>query len=171
MTQSHIPLKKGLDPLAQRFKWIPQFMVNMSGESINRDECRTPMQWNTEQNSGFTKAVPWLPINNNYTETNVKASLANENSLLNFYKNMLKYRSNTSAFQTGKLAIDHARSNKKIFAYYRIAENEKYLILLNMSKKTIEVKDTAGEVILSTHSETPKTTMRPHEGRIVKISE
>jgi oligo-1,6-glucosidase/alpha-glucosidase len=170
MTQSHIPLKKGLDPLAQRFKWIPQFMVNMSGESINRDECRTPMQWNTEQNSGFTKAVPWLPINNNYTETNVKTSLANENSLLNFYRNILKYRNNTTALQTGKLAIDHSRSNKKIFAYYRITENEKYLILLNMSEKTIDVI-TAGEVILSTHSETPKTTMRPYEGRIVKISE
>jgi len=171
MTQSSIPLKKGLDPLAQRFKWIPQFMVNMSGESINRDECRTPMQWNAQENSGFTKATPWLPVNKNYTERNVKALLADEKSLLNLYRRILKFRNYTDALQIGKIEIDYAISNKKILAYYRFTNDEKYLILLNMTKKHIDLKNTVGEIMLSTHLEIPKTTMRPFEGRIVKLFE
>jgi oligo-1,6-glucosidase/alpha-glucosidase len=171
MTQSYIPLKKGLDPLAQRFKWMPQFLVNMSGESINRDECRTPMQWTAETNAGFTTATPWLPVNKNYTETNVKASSANENSLLNFYKKALKTRNNITAFQKGILEIDTENCNKRIFAYYRITDNEKYLVVLNMSKKQTSINSIVGRTILSTHNETTVTKMRPYEGRIIKISE
>jgi glycosidase len=171
ITQSYIPLKKGLDPLAQRFKWMPQFLVNMSGESINRDECRTPMQWTAETNAGFTSATPWLPVNKNYIETNVKASSANENSLLNFYRKALKTRNNITAFQKGILEIDTENYNKRIFAYYRIIDNEKYLVVLNMSKKQTSINNIAGRTILSTHNETTVTKMRPYEGRIIKISE
>jgi oligo-1,6-glucosidase/alpha-glucosidase len=171
MTQSKIPLKKGLDPLAQRFKWIPQFMVNMSGESINRDECRTPMQWNSTDNSGFSAGTPWLPININYTEINVKELNANNYSLLNFYRKALEFRNQTNTLRSGKLEIDYIRSNKKLLAYYREKENEEYLILLNMSNKSIYLKDSTGEMMLSTHTEISQKKMRPYEGRIMKLSD
>lgn len=48
-----LPLKTGKDPLAQRYRSIPQFMVNWTGQSLNRDECRTPVQWDTTENAGF----------------------------------------------------------------------------------------------------------------------
>ncbi len=172
MTQSYIPLKKGLDPLAQRFKWVPQFLVNMSGESINRDECRTPMQWTADMNAGFTTGTPWLPVNKNYAETNVKAAFSNENSLLNFYRKVLKVRNHTDALQTGLLKIDADKCTKRILAFYRITDKEKYLVLLNMSKKPFRIKSVAGKVLLSTHSNnSAETIMRPYEGRIIKISE
>lgn len=173
MTQSYIPLKKGLDPLAQRFKRIPQFLVNMSSESINRDECRTPMQWTTEKNAGFTTGTPWLPVNENYIETNVKSAFSNDNSLLNFYRKTLKVRSHINALQTGTLEIDTNKCTKRIVAYYRIANEEKYLVLLNMSKKQVTVSNISGKVLLSTHgnNNAVETTMRPYEGRIVKVSE
>jgi oligo-1,6-glucosidase/alpha-glucosidase len=174
MTQSYIPLKQGLDPLAQRFKWMPQFLANMSSESINRDECRTPMQWTAETNAGFTNATPWLPVNINYTETNVKTTTENENSLLNFYKKALKIRNNTNAFQNGILEIDTEKSSKRIFAFYRLTDSEKYLIVLNMSKKHTSINHLKGKIILSTRNDINDITtkkMRPYEGRIVKISE
>ena len=63
-----LPLKTGKDPLAQRYKSIPQFMVNWSGQSLNRDECRTPMLWDTTPSAGFSSGVPWLPIPDSFPE-------------------------------------------------------------------------------------------------------
>ena len=53
----------------------------------NRDNARTPMQWDDSVNGGFTEGQPWFPVNPNYKTINVKAQLSNEHSVLNFYKN------------------------------------------------------------------------------------
>ena len=57
-----------------------------------RDGCRAPMQWNASANAGFSTAQPWLPLHPDYHERNVEAQLADENSLLNFYKQLLAIR-------------------------------------------------------------------------------
>ncbi|MEG2453884.1 MAG: alpha-glucosidase, partial [Clostridia bacterium] len=57
----------------------------------SRDNARTPMQWSAEKNAGFTTAEkPWFLINKNYTEVNVADSLNDKNSLLNYYKSLLR---------------------------------------------------------------------------------
>ena len=53
----------------------------------NRDNARTPMQWDDSVNGGFTEGQPWFPVNPNYKTINVKEQLSNEHSVLNFYKN------------------------------------------------------------------------------------
>ena len=52
----------------------------------NRDNARTPVQWNDEKNAGFTTGIPWLMVNPNYTKINVAAQETDENSVLAFYK-------------------------------------------------------------------------------------
>lgn len=52
----------------------------------NRDNARTPMQWDDSVNGGFTEGQPWFPVNPNYKTINVKEQLSNEHSVLNFYK-------------------------------------------------------------------------------------
>jgi len=94
--------------------------------------------------------------------------------LLNFYKKALKIRNNTTAFQNGILEIDTEKSSKRIFAFYRLTDSEKYLIVLNMSKKHTSINHLKGRTILSTHNDINDIAtkkMRPYEGRIVKISE
>ena len=56
--------------------------------AVSRDNSRTPMQWDDSINSGFTEGKPWINVNENYKEINVKAQLKDEKSILNFYKNM-----------------------------------------------------------------------------------
>ena len=53
---------------------------------------RTPMQWDSSENSGFTTGKPWIKINKNHKYINVKDQLKDENSILNFYKKMINIR-------------------------------------------------------------------------------
>ena len=53
----------------------------------NRDNSRTPMQWNNSTNGGFTEGKPWFPVNPNYKDINVAHQLEDEHSVLNFTKN------------------------------------------------------------------------------------
>ncbi len=52
----------------------------------NRDNSRTPMQWNNQTNSGFSEHSPWFPVNPNYKAINVAEQQQDPNSILNFYK-------------------------------------------------------------------------------------
>lgn len=168
-----IPLKQGKDALAIQNKKIPQFLVNMSIETINRDECRTPMLWATEDNAGFcdTSVKPWLPIANNFKSINVNTQYSNPDSQLNFYKKVIRLRKNTPALQEGSLEIADDLCNKKIFAYYRILDNKKYLILLNMSKSVVTPPAINGKLLLTTHPKNDNTWLKAYEGRVLLVSE
>lgn len=152
--QSNIPLKKGKDPMADRLKWIPQFLADLSSEAINRDGCRTPMLWNGDKKAGFTTAInPWLPVTENCSNLTVHQQMADSTSLLNFYKSLLAFRKSVPALHSGSLTIAEEFCDHDVFAYYRIYENEKYLVVLNMSKlikKTILPK---GKVIFTLNAE------------------
>lgn len=59
---------------------------------FSQDNARTPIQWEASLNAGFSSSTPWLPVNPNYTEINVAAQENDENSLLAFYKELIKLR-------------------------------------------------------------------------------
>ncbi len=165
-----LPLKTGLDPLAQRYKSIPQFMVNWTGQSLNRDECRTPMQWDTTANAGFTLGEPWLPVADNFKAKNVEVEANDSNSLLNFYRRIIQFRNENPVLQKGTLTIDEGLSSGKLFAFYREFESEKYLVLMNFSKREFKLENLSASVVFSTHSELDHGVLQPLEGRILKLT-
>src|SRR6185312_3978694 len=116
-----IPLKQGKDAIARQHDWIPQPLVDRSVEILNRDECRTPMLWNSKPNAGFCHHAtePWLPVAENFTEINVEKQMADPHSLLSFYKKVIRLRKETPALHEGSLEIAHDQCSKKILAYYR----------------------------------------------------
>ena len=59
---------------------------------MSRDNARTPMQWNTQPHAGFTEGTPWMQENQNYREINVQEQLGREDSLLNFYKQLIRLK-------------------------------------------------------------------------------
>ena len=63
-----------------------------AASAFSRDNARTPVQWNTEKNAGFTTGIPWLEVNPDYKEINVESQLTDSNSLLSFYKKMTALR-------------------------------------------------------------------------------
>ena len=164
-----LPLKTGKDPLAQRYKSIPQFMVNWTGQSLNRDECRTPMQWDTTEHSGFSTSEPWLPVAENFKEKNVERESDDANSLLNFYKSIIKLRNENEILKEGTLRVDEELSNGKLLVFYRELNGSKLLILMNFSAKELKIEVPQTEVVFSTHSTEISNFVKPFEGRILKI--
>ena len=68
------------------------FGKNFWPEFKGRDGCRTPMPWNSNKNLGFSSGVPWLPANNQYLMCSVEEQIENENSMLNFTKDLISKR-------------------------------------------------------------------------------
>ena len=164
-----LPLKTGKDPLAQRYKSIPQFMVNWSGQSLNRDECRTPMLWDTTSSAGFSSGIPWLPIPDNFIVKCVKIQQSDSNSLLNFYKEVIRFRNTDITLQSGSVRIDEQLSSHKIFAFYRELEDEQFLIVMNFSGRRVQLDKDFGSIELSTYSEADGLILQPFEGRIYRL--
>ena len=58
-----------------------------------RDNCRTPMQWNSNKNAGFNKGTkPWIKIGKSYKDINVQSQLNDPHSIFNFYKKIIALR-------------------------------------------------------------------------------
>jgi glycosidase len=166
-----IPLKEGQDAIAIQHKNLPQFMVNMATETLNRDECRTPMLWTGEANAGFCpeQAKPWLPVAANYQDINVEKQLTEPHSQLNFFKNIIHLRNEIPALHQGSLEIANDLCTRKILAYYRLADGKKYLVLLNMSKSKVKNPVANGTILISTHSTNEQSILSPFEGRVILV--
>ncbi len=138
MTDARIPFKKGLDPIAQKMKKVPRFFFDLAGETPNRDELRTPMQWNDSVNAGFSTAEKtWLAVHNNYTTTNVEKERSDERSLLKTIQRVLKIRKEMSAINSGSLEfIERKKLPKNILAYKRKVGTEEVLVVMNFGKHT-----------------------------------
>ncbi|MHA1369463.1 MAG: alpha-glucosidase [Promethearchaeota archaeon] len=151
MEQHELPLKTALDPVARRFSMIPGFLLKIVRrffkESLNRDECRTPMQWDSTQNAGFCDehVKPWLPVTKSYKERNVERELEDQNSLLNCYKRFLKIRRQHPALHCGNFEYLSIRSApNSLLAYKREARTgdvvDRVFVFLNFSDKAIKFK-------------------------------
>jgi oligo-1,6-glucosidase len=116
---------------------IQEFME--SQKLIGRDNGRTPFQWNASENAGFTSGKPWLKINPNYTEINVEAEEKNENSPLNYFRRMVKFRKQNQALIYGKTEY-YDLENENVFAYSRQSDGRKLLVLINF-KETEAIAD------------------------------
>jgi len=166
-----LPMRTGLDPLAQKYRSIPQFMVNWTGESLNRDECRTPMLWDTTAHAGFTAptAAPWLPVSPDYMEINAQKQWQDSTSLLRFYADVLKLRNASDVLRFGSLQIAENRCDRDVLAYYRTLGKETFLIFLNFSNREKPIIAPEAELLLSTIANPEKRTLRPLEGRVLRL--
>jgi len=104
-----------------------------------RDGERTPMQWNTAPNAGFSKKDPWLPVPPSYQTHNVATESKDPNSVLNLYKKVLALRHTNQALLEGSyIALNEDDPN--VMSYLRSYRGKTVLVALNMSaspKKTI----------------------------------
>lgn len=170
MTQAKIPMKEGQDPLTDKFSWIPQFMVNLSGESLNRDECRTPVQWDSTANAGFSPAgvQTWLPVNADYPSVNVASAMADSSSLWHCFNQLLTLRNAHPALQTGHLELIENLPNN-VLGYRRALNDEQFTILLNFSGKPRDVPEMAAAkgFQYSSHPIAPGSLTLPAYGVVV----
>ena len=109
---------------------------------MSRDNARTPMQWNGENNAGFTEGKPWLKINSNYKELNVAAQENDPDSILNYYRRLIalkKCEAFKEVFTYGKFVPEY-RDVDDIMAFYREDESTRVLVATNFGKEAVELK-------------------------------
>lgn len=109
--------------------------------SINakgRDNARTPMQWNSEAYGGFSTETPWLEVNPNYKEINVKEALENEHSIFYTYRKLIQLRKKNRIVELGDFNLlleDHPQ----IFAYERTYKQTTWLVVANFSEEIVDI--------------------------------
>lgn len=112
---------------------LEQFIA--SHQLCARDNARTPIQWDSSKNAGFSDGEPWLTVNPNYKEINVAAQEHDLDSELNFFRKMVTLRKNNLTLIYGQYRLLLAEDTE-IYAYTRTLDNEVLLVMLNFSSST-----------------------------------
>ena len=145
---------------------------------LSRDNSRTPMQWDDSNFGGFSKSKPWININPNYKTINVKNQINDEDSILNFYKTMIKIRKSNEALIYGeyKLILE---DDKNIYAYKRVLGSDEFIIITNMSNEKVmynykDIKLNYENLVIANlkvknHETTNSIELKPWECRMYKI--
>lgn len=98
----------------------------------SRDNARTPMQWDSSKNAGFTNGTPWLTVNPNHSKINVEAQEKDSHSILNYYRKMVQFRKENPVLVYGDYECLN-ESHPAFFVYRRWDSESEFLILHNMS--------------------------------------
>ncbi len=139
----------------------------------NRDNGRTPFQWNNSANAGFTTGKPWLKINPNYKTINASAEEKDPNSCLNYFKKIVSLRKENPVLVYGKYTLLD-KSNPNVYAYTRELDGKKMLIVLNFKSKPAQFNtglNLGKAKVLLGNYQTPPTTakLRPYETAVYQL--
>ena len=107
-------------------------------QSCSRDKCRTPMQWSSQENAGFsTNAQTWLPVNPNHVQINAERLMQDEDSLWHFYRKLIRLRRDHETLKYGDyLWIDEGSES---FVGFIRQGDEDILLLYNLTDKPVDV--------------------------------
>jgi alpha-glucosidase len=127
-----------------------------------RDGERTPMQWDSSANAGFSQAKPWLPVPASYKTHNVALELKEQDSILNFYRRVLALRHQDPALRDGDyVALNETDPN--VLSYLRRYKDETVLVVLNMSSTAQKVSfDLQAQGLTASTAATMVMTGRPN---------
>lgn len=141
----------------------------------SRENSRTPVQWDASDYAGFSTVEPWFNLNPNYTEINVEACEKDENSILNYYRKLLKFRKEHDVAIYGDYK-EHYKNSDSLYVYERNLDGERLLVVCSFSEKSVEFKApegfdlSKGELVLSNYRLNLDTgnsfVTRPYEARV-----
>lgn len=140
-----------------------------------RDNSRTPMQWSSAANAGFTTGTPWMGVNENFKEINVEQQLNDDDSVLHFYKKMIRLRKEKDVFIYGTYDLILER-DKAIYAYTRTLGADKAVIIVNMTDEPAfyrydALKLSSEQLVLQNyevkpHKNATRFKLKPYEARV-----
>ncbi len=101
----------------------------------SRDNARTPVQWDSSKNAGFTTGTPWLPVNPNYIKINVAEQEKDPESVLSYYKKLTALRKNPEYKETMVYGdfVPFMADEDRLMAFYR--KGEKTLLIIGNYRK------------------------------------
>lgn len=171
-----------INPINIALKSDPSLTVEeliLARRDSSRDQARTPIQWSDEENSGFTKGKPWININPNYKEINVKKALNDPNSIWFYYQKIIDLKLNSQYRNTliyGDFEIINF-NNKHVYAYQRRLGEEIILVINSFSdqkRRFLLNGFRVNQVILSnynnSHILSKSIKLRPYEALVISVS-
>jgi alpha-glucosidase len=140
----------------------------------NRDNSRTPMQWNDEPFAGFSTVEPWFPVNPNYKNINVAKQQEDKHSILTFYKDLIKLKKSDDLYTYGNFELVDA-DNSKVFAYTRTLNNKRALIVGNLTNETsaLNLDITFDDSKIKLHnynSAIDLNNLKPYEAFVIQLT-
>ena len=116
----------------------------------DRDMERTPMQWSSEENAGFTSsASPWLPLASNFSLVNVQSQRDDTRSVLALYTRLTQMRSTFPAFQSVNYTPIVTTTNVLVYLRHTPSDPTRFLVAINFSKRAVDVEVDASDDTLS----------------------
>jgi oligo-1,6-glucosidase/alpha-glucosidase len=147
MSDARLPRSQALDPIPHEFGYVPGFVFDLLGITINRDEVRTPMQWDATKNAGFSSAGrPWLPVNPGFAAVSVANESAQADSLLNTIRQMIEIRHAEPALHSGSLQLIDGLPDG-LLGYLRRWSGEEISVFLNFNGTPLRLAPRGGDWI------------------------
>jgi trehalose-6-phosphate hydrolase len=146
----------------------------------SRDNGRTPMQWNSHPNAGFSTGEPWIGLPANAAQINVECQRQDPDSVLHHYRALIALRRSEPLIQHGvyrQLLADH----RQVWAYLREGQGERLLVLNNFYGWPCEIQlpddvlHAAGKqrLLISNYPDCPRRTatvaLRPYESFVLHL--
>ena len=130
----------------------------------SRDNARTPMQWDDTPNAGFTSGTPWLPVNENYRTVNAAAEAQDADSVLSYYKALLRLRKTHPVLLHG-VYEELLKDNTQIYAFSRTEGSRRIVTAVNFSAEeaALPAGFLAGTRLIGSDADVPSTSLRPLE--------
>lgn len=141
-----------------------------------RDNARTPMQWDSTENAGFTTGKPWLKVNKNYKFINAEDCLQDKDSIFYHYKKLIDIRKHNDTIIYGdyKLLLPE---DKNVFAYSRELNGDKIVVVCNFYDKEVNLNFKEDfnnvEILLSNYKDSSilmkDLKLRPYEAIMYRV--
>ncbi|GAB6856919.1 alpha-glucosidase [Microbacterium xylanilyticum] len=156
----HYALSAGDDPEG--------LMVAMN--AISRDNARTPMQWTAGKNAGFTDGEPWMRVNRDHTEINAAAQDLDPDSVMNFYRALIRLRHEDPVIAHGDFEMLFP-ADEQLFAYRRTDGEVRLSVIANLSSTPAVLPDPQmldGDLVLRNRDDAVGAELAPWEVRVLR---
>ena len=154
--------------LGEKLKFLKP-ILKKSLYQCSRDNARTPMQWDDSEYAGFSNVKPWIKVNSNKNNINVKQSINDEDSIYHYYQKIISFRKDNEVIKNGNY-MDLLPKHKSIYAYQRQYKNKDIVIISNFSDKNIKnplVKLLKDHVKYLSNYSDDNENLRPYETMVL----
>lgn len=139
----------------------------------SRDNCRTPMQWDSSANDGFTTGTPWIEVPEYGKRITAESQINDESSIFAFYKRLISLRKQYKIISEGEISFDE--SPDEIISYERRLGDKRLRVVGNLSEKDVAYSWSSDgyDVLIGNYDSTVDTSngqikLRPYEFVVFK---
>jgi oligo-1,6-glucosidase len=151
-------------------KLLTHKQIMESIQKLGRDNARTPMQWDTTKNAGFSTGTPWIAVHPNYLFINAATQVGMPDSVWSYYKRLIALRKKYPVIVHGDYELLFP-DDEKLFVYRRHFEKAQLLVISNFSGDTLPLTAELvldGELLIANYPATAvhNHTILPWEARV-----